>query len=157
MTQMQAFSPTAHVAPDRRLVVRVHDYWRRKSADKAFPPPGEICRRELGEDWAWCFLLDLETAHPMPLFEGLGGELAKFSGIFLSGKNDWSRTVLEKVTDRVCEVSRTGEPVFLEDELVLFNRQRLLFRGALFPLGACAVSPPTHVLGTANGKLAARG
>ncbi|MEM1140096.1 MAG: PAS domain-containing protein [Pseudomonadota bacterium] len=136
---------------ERRLVQRVMAYWVDLRGERRFPRLAEVSSCALGEDWQWCFVLDLKTADPFPIFQYLGTDLCKLSGIFLSGKNDWTSTVLDKVTERVDEVKALQASVMVEDELRLFNQQRLLFRFVMLPLGED--DRLTHVLGAGNGML----
>jgi len=138
---------------ERRLNRRVYNYWESKRATQAFPRPADIVPEELGEDWQSCFILDISSCVGFLKFEFLGPELAKFSGVFLSGRYDWASTVLDKATGQVAKVVSSGGPVFCDDELTLFDGQRLLFRSVLLPLSADQ-SATTHILGAANGVLA---
>src|SRR5262249_38942269 len=133
---------------------RIYNYWEAKRATSAFPRPADIDPAELGEDWQSCFILDIRSCVGFSKFEFLGPELAKFSGVFLSGRQDWASTVLDKATGQVSKVISSGGPVFCDDALTLFDGQRLLFRSVLLPLSADQVSM-THILGAANGILAA--
>jgi len=138
---------------ERRLNRRIYNYWDAKRAGVCFPQPGEILPEDIGEDWPYCFILDISGCFGFSKFDYLGKELAKFSGVFLSGRHDWTRTVLDKATEQVSKVVKNGGPVFCDDELTLFDGRRLLFRSVLLPLSADGRSI-THLLGAANGKLA---
>ncbi len=137
---------------ERRLNRRIYNYWAARRGSGCLPAPGEITPAELGEDWPFCFILDISAGFGFPKFDFLGAELAKFSGVFLSGRNDWMSTVLDKATGQVGKVVESGGPVFCDDELTLFDGRRLLFRSVLLPLSADAMTI-THLLGAANGKL----
>jgi hypothetical protein len=139
---------------ERRLNRRVHAYWEEKRGASGFPRPSDIVPKDLGEDWAFCFILDITGCFGFCKFDCLGTELAKFSGVFLSGRHDWTSTVLDKATGQVAKVVASRGPVFCDDELTLFDGRRLLFRSVLLPLSADQKSI-THLLGAANGKLAA--
>lgn len=136
---------------ERRLNRRVYSYWEAKRTAARFPAPTDIKAAELAEDWPFCFVLDIGAGFPK--FDFLGAELAKFSGVFLSGRNEWTSTVLDKATGQVGKVIESGGPVFCDDELTLFDGKRLLFRSVLLPLSADGTRI-THLLGAANGKFA---
>ena len=138
---------------ERRLNRRIYNYWEVKRGGAGFPMPAEVKADELGEDWPFCFILDISASFGFPKFDFLGAELAKFSGVFLSGRNDWTSTVLDKATEQVGRVVESSGPVFCDDELTLFDGRRLLFRSVLLPLSADSMTI-THLLGAANGKLA---
>jgi hypothetical protein len=138
---------------ERRLNRRVYGYWDAKCRAAGFPRPADISAEELGEDWPYCFILDISGCFGFCKFDFLGQELAKFSGVFLSGRRDWTLTVLDKATGQVSKVVESGGPVFCDDELTLFDGRRLLFRSVLLPLSADQMTI-THLLGAANGKLA---
>lgn len=137
---------------ERRLNRRVFSYWEEKSTEAGLPKPTDIKGEDLGEDWGSCFILDARSDHGYPKFDYLGRELARFSGVFLSGRHDWNRTVLDKATEQVAKVLKTGGPVLCDDELTLFDGRRLLFRSVLLPLSSDGVAI-THLLGAANGKI----
>lgn len=138
---------------ERRLNQRIYALWCERRPRGGFPSPSEIRPEEIGEDWDSCFLLDARGDHGYPKFDYLGRRLAKFSGVFLSGRNDWNRTVLDKATEQVAKVLATNGPVLCDDELTLYDGRRLLFRSVLLPLSATASTTITHLLGAANGKL----
>jgi hypothetical protein len=137
---------------ERRLNQRVFSHWEDKRPSDGFPSPGDIRAEELGDDWENCYILDAGGDHGYPKFDYLGRQLARFSGVFLSGRKDWNQTVLDKATEQVSKVLRTRGPVLCDDELTLFDGRRLLFRSVLLPLSADG-SSITHLLGAANGKL----
>ena len=138
---------------ERRLNRRIYAYWDALRGRSKFPSPLDVNGAELGEDWQNCFVLDISANFGFSKFDFLGGELAKFSGVFLSGRNDWTSTVLDKATGHVAKVLKTEGPVLCDDELVLFDGRVLLFRSVLLPLSRDG-ERITHLLGAANGKLA---
>jgi len=140
---------------ERRLNRRVYSYWELKHGAAGLPAPSDIKPEELSEDWPFCFILDIGAGFGFPKFDFLGAEIAKYSGVFLSGRRDWTSTVLDKATGQVSKVVASGGPVFCDDELTLFNGRRLLFRSVLLPLSADGMTI-THLLGAANGKFAAQ-
>ena len=137
---------------ERRLNRRVFSYWESKRMQGRHPAPQEIRAEELGTDWQYCFVLDISTNYGFAKFDYLGAELAKFSGVFLSGRHDWTQTVLDKATGQVARVVKSGGPVLCDDELKLFDGRQLLFRSVLLPLSRDG-QVISHILGAANGKL----
>lgn len=137
---------------ERRLNQRVYSYWQERRPQAGFPAPTDLKPDGLGADWDFCFVLDARSDYGYPRFEYLGRGLARFSGVFLSGRHEWNRTVLDKATDQVARVLKTGGPVFCDDELRLFDGRRLQFRSVLLPLSASG-GAITHLLGAANGRV----
>jgi hypothetical protein len=137
---------------ERRLNRRIYAYWDSIRGRAKYPSPLEVKGAELGEDWHHCFILDISANFGFSKFDFLGIELAKYSGVFLSGRNDWTSTVLDKATGHVGKVMKTGGPVMCDDDLVLFDGRVLMFRSVLLPLSRDG-ERITHLLGAANGKL----
>lgn len=138
---------------ERRLNRRLFDYWQRKCRAGGLPCPSTIDAAELGGDWDYCFLLDARDLPDFANFIHLGQKLAPFSGVYLSGKEDWFRTVLDKTTQQVPRALQSRKPVLCDDELTLFDGRRLLFRTVLLPLSEDGTAV-THLLGAANGRYA---
>ncbi|MEM8987370.1 MAG: hypothetical protein AAGC95_11680 [Pseudomonadota bacterium] len=141
------------VVTERRLSHRLFLHWLMQAGEAPYASYEDISPDQLGEDWDWCFILDVEKSSDFPYFTHLGKQLAGYSGVLLTGCSDWSCTVLDKATEKVEEMLRDRAPLLVQDELTLFNKNRLLFRSILLPLSDDQRTI-THVLGAANGKLA---
>lgn len=141
---------------ERRLSLRVQQYWLDRCIGARFPRLTEIDGRDLGEDWENCFLLDAQSQHPFPMFSYLGPELAKYSGVLLSGSRDWQSTLLDKVTTGVGKVIESRRPVTFEEELTRYDGARIRFRSVMLPISDDQVEI-THVFGAANGRLIEQG
>lgn len=137
---------------ERRLNRRLLSYWQELCDGRRFPCISELSADALGEDWDDCFILETSDGCEFPNFVFLGRRLAKFSGVFLSGKRDWTCTVLDKATEAVSQAVASENWVLAEDELVLFDGRELLFRSALLPMSANGETI-THIFGGANGIL----
>lgn len=142
---------TANVR-DLRLVQRVLARWQDWRFDREFPMRSDIQPIDFGADWENCFILDRTGEHPFPVFETLGRELAKFSGIFLSGANDWSQGLIDKAVGHINEVHSLRDAVLVEDKLARFDGEEFAFRCILLPLSEDGRNI-THILGAANAKL----
>jgi hypothetical protein len=149
-----AKAPTEDTAKgaDRRLNRRLLSYWQELCDGRPFPCITELDADILGQDWDDCFILETSQGCEFPNFVFLGRRLAKFSGVFLSGKRDWTCTVLDKATEAVSQAITTRNWVLAEDELVLFDGRRLLFRSAILPMSSDGETV-THIFGGANGML----
>ena len=102
--------------------------------------------------WPHCFILDVANFRDFPYFHYLGPRLARYSGIFLSGRYDWSRTLLKKSVCHYREALERRAPVLLEEELTQYDNTKLLFRSILLPLSDDGDSI-NYLLGAANGTV----
>lgn len=137
----------------QRLVMRVMRYWLNLCGERAFPKVSDIVPGDMGDDWESCFVLDAHSDHPFPMFGHLGSELGKYSGVFLSGRKDWTLTLLDKVTLDVSKAVESCAPVLLEDEFKRFDGKIIKFRCVLLPMSEDGHTV-TQVMGAANGKVA---
>ncbi len=155
-------SPTSIITPgprgdwpqeaERRLTYRVLSYWDELRGSRPWPALADIDGGTIPEIWPWCFVLDTQLDYPTPYFQYLGRDLAKYSGIYLSGKNDWRMTLLDKASAHLGRTLAAREPILIEDELVRYDGQKLLFRSIMLPLSDDGESI-SHVLGAANGRI----
>jgi hypothetical protein len=78
------FGEPVSAAPpvDRRATRRFVDAWTRASRGR-FPSWTSIRATDLGEDWNWSFVVDLEKSNGFPYFIFLGAHLAKLSDVYL--------------------------------------------------------------------------
>lgn len=143
-----AISPSA----DRRLTRRLVDVWAR-AARGQFPSWPALQEMDLGEDSDWMFAIDLERSFGFPYFIYIGERLSKLSDIHLSGQDDWTMTVLDKVTADIYAAVAAEAPYYRDDELTLCDGRRLLFRVVTAPL-ADNGQTISHVVGAVSGRLA---
>jgi hypothetical protein len=145
--------PAAAGAPvDRRATRRFVDVWTR-SARGRFPAWAALMTTDLGEDWNWTFVVDLQQSNGFPFFVFLGANLAKLSDVYLTGDTDWTLSMLDKATSEVDACVALEAPHFREDELTLCNGRRVLFRCVTAPL-ADDGERITHVAGVVSGMFA---
>lgn len=136
----------------RRVIWQLLDYWERKRGDRDFPSLDDIDPEEIAELWPYCFILDVENFRDVPYFHYLGPKLARYSGVFLSGRHDWSRTLLKKAVCHYQEALTRRAPVLVEEDLTQYDNKRLLFRSVLLPLSDDGVTIK-FLFGAANGKI----
>ncbi|MDJ0609356.1 MAG: PAS domain-containing protein [Kiloniellales bacterium] len=134
----------------RRLTWRLLSYWERLRGERDFPTLSDVKAEEIPELWPYCFILDVKNFREFPYFHYFGRSLARYSGVFLSGHQDLSHTLLKKAVCHYREAVERGAPVLVEEELTQFDRRRLLFRSVLLPLSEDQVSVD-YLLGAANG------
>lgn len=139
-------------ASDRRATRRFVDAWARAARGR-FPSWRAMREIDLGEDWNWAFAVDLAKSAGFPYFIYLGSNLAKLSDVYLSGDADWTMSLLDKATAEMQACVAAEAPHEREDELVLCNGQRILFRCVTAPL-ADNGRTITHVAGVASGMFA---
>lgn len=137
---------------DKRLVWQLLNYWQDCRGTRDFPSLSDIDPEAIDHLWPHCFVLDTVAASNFPYFNYLGPELAKYSGILLSGQSNWTQTLLDKAVDQFNEAVEKRLPVIVEDEMTLFDGGQLLFRSVLLPLSDDQKTI-NYLLGGANGKI----
>jgi hypothetical protein len=144
-----AAAPVATSAPavERRLVYRLQTY-------RAYPARSDLNPADIPDLWPWCFVVARPDRNQFPKFDFLGESLKIYSNIFLGAERDWisDSTLLDKAIENVSEAFELKRPILIEEELLRFDRRRLLFRAILLPLSDDQTTID-HVLGAANGKL----
>ena len=148
-------------AQEQRLVYQLKNYWDSKRDGEAFPKLSDIRGEEIPDIWPSCFILDTKFSYPY--FEYLGRNLAKYSCVYayLGGegstmrtefdKAELDRTVLDIAVVGYADVVKNREPRIAEDEIRLYDNQKILFRAILLPLSEDGETI-NFVLGAANGK-----
>jgi len=142
---------TFHAA-ERRLVGRLLAYWHDLCDGRSFPCLKDLDAERIGDDWRWSFILQTDDHREFPNFRYLGPDLAKYSGIFLAGQDDFTTTLLDVATHKLDRVFREGCPLLMEDVVTRFDGQRLMFRAVLLPLSDDGKNI-NFVLGAANGRI----
>ncbi len=137
---------------ERRLVGRMLAYWHHLCEGRSFPALVDVDPVQIGNDWRWSFILDTKSYNDIPNFSYIGPDIAKYSGVYLSGKDAFTTTLLDLATHRLARVYSEGCPLLIEDDVVRFDGKRLLFRAVLLPLSDDGETI-NFVLGAANGKL----
>ena len=137
---------------ERRLTYRLLNYWDTLRGAREYPKMSDIDGDMIPDIWPWCFILDTQRDYPSPYFHFLGEGLAKYSGVYLSGKDDWRMTLLDKAAAHLDHTLKARAPIMIEDELVRYDGQSLQFRSIMLPLSDDGETI-THILGAANGRL----
>lgn len=142
----------AQPAADRRATRRFIEAWTKASRGR-FPSWRALRDCDLGDDWDWTFAVDLEKSAAFPYFIYLGSSLAKLSDVYLTGGSDWMMSLLGKATAEIEACVLSEAPVEREDELMLANGRRLLFRSVTAPI-ADNGRTISHVAGVVSGMFA---
>lgn len=137
---------------ERRLVGRLLAYWHHLCEGRSYPALVDVDPAQIGDDWRWSFILDTKSYSDIPNFSYIGPDIAKYSGIYLSGADSFTTTLLDLATHRLARVYSEGCPLLIEDDVVRFDGKRLMFRAVLLPLSDDGETI-NFVLGAANGKL----
>ena len=158
---------------ERRLTKRVQRVWRAKtgagSAAKdavkvagkvtdgaaeavgVLPAWRDISADDLGEDWPFCFAVDLRLSDASPYFIYLGEALWRFSGLYLANRERWETALIDLAAAKMDEAALNKAPVGYVGNLRLDDGRRVVFRSILLPLADNGVDV-THVFGAANGR-----
>jgi len=139
---------------ERRLVYRLRNYLESLRHDRPYPALGDIDPAAIPDIWPWCFVIDVGCKGPLPEFQYMGPHFAVYSRLFVGSERDniADSTMLDKATERWSEVMEQAKPIIVEEEITRFDRRRLLFRSAMFPLSDDQIHI-NFVIGAANGKL----
>jgi len=137
---------------DRRLTQRLLNTWARTSRGR-FPSWEDMRSTDLGEDWNWTFVVDLERSVGFPYFIYLGQNLAKLSDVYLTGSSDWTMSLLDIASVDIDAAVAAEAPHFRDDDLTLCDGRRVLFRSVTAPL-ADNGDAITHIFGAACGRFA---
>jgi hypothetical protein len=148
-----AGSDQAATSPmERRLNRRLLKYWEEQRRGRDFPALKDIDPAGIPDLWPSCFVLDTLSNFSIPYFHYFGPNLSRYSGVFLSGKQDWTATLLDHAVFHYRQALEQRRPLLIENVLTLFDGSKLLFRSVLLP---CSDDQKTinYLLGAANGKV----
>ena len=137
---------------DRRMTRRLLNAWAR-SARGRFPSWRDMRGADLGGDWNWVFVVDWKKSVGFPYFVYLGRNLAKLTDVYLCGEEDWTTSLLDVATTQIQAAVQTEAPHFHDDELVLCDGRKILFRAMTAPLAEDGETI-SHVFGAASGRFA---
>jgi hypothetical protein len=147
---------SAFVSSERRLVLRVEDYWNYLRQERAFPGTADIDPVELGDDWCDCFVLNPDEPPEDATFLFVGPRLLESAKL----PEDWARsterrvrdcppgTMLARAVQYVGQVVAERIPVTV-NEVFEEAGEEVRLRGTLFPLSSDGRAIDA-VLGAAN-------
>ncbi|MGF1594598.1 MAG: PAS domain-containing protein [Kiloniellaceae bacterium] len=144
------------VSNERRLVLRVEDYWNYLRQERSFPRTGDIDPVELGDDWCDCFVVNPTTPPEEAVFLFVGPRLLENARL----PEDWARASERRLRDcpagsmlarsvqymGLVMTLHTPVPV---SEVFEENGEEVKMRGILFPMSSDGREIDT-VLGAAN-------
>ena len=135
---------------DRRMTQRLLNAWVRTARGR-FPSWSDLRSANLGEDWNWTFVVDLEQSVGFPYFVFLGQKLSKLSDVYLSGGGDWTVSLLDMASRDIDAAVAEEGPHFRDDSLVLCDGRKVAFRSMTAPLAEDG-DTISHVFGAASGR-----
>ena len=144
------------VSTERRLVLRVEDYWNYLREDRVFPSTADIDPVELGDDWCDCFVLNPSASPADATFLFIGPRLLENAKL----PEDWARSaerhvrdcptgsMLARAVQYIGHVLEQRIPVTVAE---VFDEagEEVRLRGTLFPLSSNGRDIDA-VLGAAN-------
>jgi hypothetical protein len=131
------------VTNERRLVLRVEDYWNQLRQDRAFPRTADIDPVALDDDWCDCFVLNPCQPPEDALFLFVGPRLLENARL----PEDWSRSAERRARDcpqnsmlgrsvrYIGQVLQKRVPISVA-EAFEEGGEEVRLRGTLFPLSS---------------------
>lgn len=128
---------------ERRLVLRVEDYWNYLRESRSFPRTADIDPVELGDDWCDCFVLRPNAAPEESIFLFIGPRLLENARL----PEDWAKTaerhirdcppgtMLARAVQNFGQVLAQRSPVSVA-ETFEEEGEEVRLRGTLFPLSS---------------------
>ena len=139
---------------ERRLVLRLLDYWRRVTAERRWPRPGDFYPAALPDLWRFCFLIDLTGTDRggERTFSYIGDFHREMYDLDMIGtavaKAD-PNILLSRATSYIDEVLERQVPVTCGGRFVDRRGYGVLYRSILLPLSNDN-DTITAILGAAN-------
>jgi hypothetical protein len=138
---------------ERRLVLRLLDYWRRVSEQRRWPSPGDFYPAVIPDLWRFCFLIDLkgDDAKEGRVFSYVGDYHREmydmdFTGAVVGKTED---TLIGRSASYVEDVLARAVPVTYGGQFVDRRGYGILYRSILLPLSTDNETI-SAVLGAAN-------
>ncbi len=129
--------PVRRSGRERRLVLRLLDYWRGVVGDRTYPSMSDIRSDDITDMWPFCFVLDVGENKKDPILRYVGEELVACYGapcenLRISELRQDSLPAC--VTTYVDEVLCKGVPISYGDSFKGKNGEGVLCRSILLPL-----------------------
>ena len=129
--------PVRRSGRERRLVLRLLDYWRGVLGDHTYPSMSDIRSDDIADMWPFCFILDIDESRDDPILRYVGEELVTCYGepcenLRISELRKGS--LLFCVTSYVGEILHKGVPISYGDSFKSKNGEGVLCRSILLPL-----------------------
>ncbi len=124
---------------ERRLVVRLLQYWRGLGDVDRMPSESDIDPEAISDMWPNCVILDVAGKETDPEFTYIGPELAARAGADLSGRRLSSAppgTLLAKGLSYFGQVLAKKVPITFGGEFTDARGVKILYRSIILPLSA---------------------
>ncbi len=138
------------ILKERRLTRRVQKTWQ-QCANGRLPSWQDITALDFGEDWNFCFTVDLCLSDGFPYFIYLGESLSRLAVVYLPDRAHREMTPVDLAAAKMDEAALNRAPVYFDEILRLPDRRKIVFRSVLLPLSEDGETV-THVFGAANGR-----
>ncbi len=127
---------TAFLSNERRLVMRVLEFWERLRGARRFPSLSDVESAEFGADWANCFLIAVGVQPELSSFRYVGGHLlvpdwAEGAGHAVADCPHHS--VLRHASSYMTKVIQKRVPISIGGNFQV-DESRVLYRSILLPL-----------------------
>lgn len=143
-----------HSASERRLVIRLLDYWRNVTEQRRWPSPGDFYPAVIPDLWRYCFLIDLTGA------DGSGERTFSYVGDFHRDMYDIDLTgttlakadpnmLISRAASYIDDVVARAVPVTYGGQFTDRRGYSVLYRSILLPLSIDNVTI-SAILGAAN-------
>jgi hypothetical protein len=122
---------------ERRLVLRILDYWRGITHTGAFPAESDIDPGAMSDMWPWCAVLGVDGKETDPEFSYIGDHLKEWCGANLTGKPLSATprgTLVEKAFSHFDRVLEKKVPISVGGQFTDHQGVTMLYRSILLPL-----------------------
>lgn len=139
---------------ERRLILRVLDYWRSVTPAGVLPAERDIDPAAIPDLWPWCAVLQVDGRDDDPEFSYVGNRLTEWCGADLTGRPLSAAprdTLVAEAFSMFGRALERGTPVSIGGQFADFRGVTILYRSIVLPLandGATIVA----LLGATNGR-----
>lgn len=146
---------TQHPHPmERRLVLRLLEYWRGLSDIDRLPSGSTIDAKEIPDMWPYCVMLDVAGKESDPEISFVGTTLAERAGADLEGRRlsqAPADTLVSKGLSYYGQVLVKKVPITFGGEFVNRRGTKILYRSIILPLAEDGATI-NRLFGAANGR-----
>lgn len=129
--------PERRPGKERRLVLRLLDYWRGITDDRNYPSLNDVRSDDIADMWLFCFVLDVSENAKDPLLRYVGEEIIECYGepcVNLRISEIRKDSLLDVATSYRDEILRKGVPISYGNSFKDTNGEGVLCRSILLPL-----------------------
>jgi hypothetical protein len=136
---LNAIKPAKERPPamERRLVLRVLNYWRHLAGEREFPSVEDIKTDDIPEIWPNCFILDPADTPDDPVLVEIGEYLEEEFGKDARGKRVSevvTGTLLAAALGHYRQVAAKKVPISLGGDYINSDGVKVLYRSIILPL-----------------------